>query len=216
MLTCHDHEMLRGLSMSTAKSDYFIHPIAICDSPNIGAGTRIWAFSHILQHAIIGDNCNIGENVFIENHARLGSGCTVKNGVAIWDYVTIEDNVFLGPNMVFTNDIYPRAFYRGDLYLPTPTRVCHGASIGANATIVCGVTIGKFALIGLGTVVTKDVEPHAIVVGNPGRMIGRACICGIRLDREDYCKACNRRLNENTIDHAIACRKRLENKSPAS
>ena len=195
--------------MTTQQSGFFVHPKAICDSPNIGAGTKIWAFSHVLQHAVIGDDCNIGENVFIENHVRLGVGCTVKNGVAIWDHVTIEDHVFLGPNMVFTNDLRPRAFFRGDLYQPTPTRVCRGASIGANATIVCGVTIGEFALIGSGAVVTKDVPPHAIVVGNPGRVVGRSCICGMKLDPHDFCPACQCRLAENSMEHAIACRNRF-------
>lgn len=194
--------------MTTEKSNYFVHPKAICDSQNIGARTKIWAFSHVLEHAIIGEDCNIGENVFIENHVRLGAGCTVKNGVSIWDFVTIEDHVFLGPNMVFTNDLYPRAFFRGDLYLPTPTRVCRGASIGANVTIVCGVTIGEFSMIGSGAVVTKDVQAHEIVVGNPGRVVGRACICGMRLDFEDYCQACQCRLIDNSIDRSIFYRKK--------
>lgn len=189
--------------MTTDSPNFYVHPKAICDSERIGEKTKIWAFSHVMPGAVIGEDCNIGENVFVENQVIIGNRCTVKNGVSIWDHVVIEDDVFLGPNMVFTNDLRPRAFFRGNLYLPTPTRVCQGASIGANATIVCGVTIGQFALIGSGAVITKDVPAYAIVVGNPGRVIGQACICGQKLDENGFCVECNCNVSHNSIENAV-------------
>lgn len=184
----------------------FIHRHALCESETVGAGTRLWAFSHVMAGAQVGDNCNLGEHVFVENGVRIGTGCTVKNGVALWEGVTLEDGVFVGPYVVFTNDKQPRAFIRTQNTFFLPTRVMQGASLGANSTIVCGVTIGRYAMIGAGTVVHRNVEDHALVVGNPGREIGRVCYCGQKLDPRDYCASCEQFLSENSMDLAAASR----------
>lgn len=150
-----------------------IHPTAIVDDgAQIGAGTRIWHFSHVMPGAVIGMNCNIGQNSFIDNNVVVGNGCKIQNNVSLYNGVTLENQVFIGPSVVFTNVINPRAFIERKSEF-RPTRICRGASIGANATIVCGVTIGEYALIGAGAVVTKDVPPYALVVGNPARVIGQ-------------------------------------------
>ncbi len=169
----------------------FVHPMAIVESDAIGPGTRIWAFSHVMRGATVGANCNIGEHSFVEAGAEIGDNVTVKNGNLIWEGVTIEDGVFVGPNVLFTNDLYPRsprlpqahARYQDHGWL-TPTRVRHGASLGAGAVIVAGVTIGEYALVGAGAVVTQDVPPHALVVGNPARVRGWVCECGQPLEFE--------------------------------
>jgi acetyltransferase-like isoleucine patch superfamily enzyme len=189
--------------MSIAEKDYFVHPHAICDSKRIGGGTRIWAFAHVLSGATIGSHCNLGENVFVESNVTLGDHCTIKNGVAIWDFVTLEDGVFIGPNAVFTNDLRPRAFIRRSADTFLPTRIQRGATIGANATIVCGVTIGQYALIGAGTVVTKDIPPHTLVLGNPGRVVGKVCYCGAQLETSGFCPACKLPLSANSEQQAI-------------
>jgi acetyltransferase-like isoleucine patch superfamily enzyme/dTDP-4-dehydrorhamnose 3,5-epimerase-like enzyme len=149
-----------------------IHPNAIVESETIGAGTRIWAFVHILPGAVIGKDANICDHVFIENDVRVGDRVTVKCGVQIWDGVRIEDDVFIGPNATFTNDLYPRSKQYPEKFLQTTIR--KGASIGANATILPGLTIGRNAMVGAGAVVTMDVPPNAIVVGNPARIKGYA------------------------------------------
>jgi acetyltransferase-like isoleucine patch superfamily enzyme len=182
-----------------AKKTFFVHPQALCDSDRVGQGTRIWAFSHVLAQARIGRDCNLGEHVFVENDVRIGDGCTIKNGVAIWDRVVLEDHVFVGPNAVFTNDLRPRAFIKRGAELFLPTIVCQGATIGANATIVCGITIGAFAMIGAGAVVTRDVPAHTLVAGNPARPLGRICFCGTRLDPQDSCSACGLPLARNSL-----------------
>ena len=151
-------------------AEVFVHERAICESSDVGDGTRIWAFAHVLAGARIGDNCNICEGVFIENEVVLGSRVTIKTGVALWDGVRLDDDVFVGPNVAFTNDPFPRS--RQWLDEPAHTRVCVSASIGANATILPGVTIGPNAMVGAGAVVTKSVPPNAIVVGNPARIKG--------------------------------------------
>jgi UDP-2-acetamido-3-amino-2,3-dideoxy-glucuronate N-acetyltransferase len=165
----------------------FVHERALCESDAVGARTRVWAFAHILKGAVVGSDCNICDHAFIEGGARLGDHVTVKNCVLIWDKVTVEDHVFLGPNMVFTNDMNPRVAFKKspDAFLPTLVRT--GASIGANSTIVCGVTIGENAFIGAGTVVIRDVPAHALVVGNPGRQIGWMCACGEKLSASLTC-----------------------------
>lgn len=161
--------------------DFFAHETAVIDPDCfIGKGTKIWHFSHIMTECRIGDNCNIGQNVVISPGVILGNNVKVQNNVSVYTGVICEDDVFLGPSMVFTNVINPRsAITRRSEYMTTIVR--YGATIGANATIVCGIEIGKFAFIGAGAVVTKDVEPYALVVGNPARQIGWMCEYGHRL-----------------------------------
>lgn len=151
---------------------YYAHETAIIDEGSlIGEGTKIWHFSHIMSHCIIGKNCNIGQNVVVSPEVILGNNVKVQNNVSIYTGVICEDDVFLGPSMVFTNVINPRsAIIRKDQYRKTIVK--KGASIGANATIICGVTIGEYAFVGAGAVVTKDVKPYALVVGNPSRQTG--------------------------------------------
>ena len=153
-------------------SDYFQHPTAVVDSPcKIGAGTKIWHFSHIMSGCELGCNCNIGQNVVISPQVRLGNGVKVQNNVSVYTGVVCQDDVFLGPSCVFTNVINPRAAVeRKDQF--KPTLVKQGASIGANATILCGHTIGRYAMVGAGSVVTKDVPDYALVTGNPARQTG--------------------------------------------
>lgn len=152
--------------------NYFAHETAVIDEGcQIGDNTRVWHFSHIMSGAVIGNNCNIGQNVVISPQVVLGNNVKIQNNVSVYTGVTCEDDVFLGPSAVFTNVINPRsAVNRKDQY--RPTKVCRGASIGANATIVCGIVIGKYAMVGAGAVITKDVKPYALVVGNPARQAG--------------------------------------------
>ena len=147
------------------QGDYMIHKAAICESEQIGPGTRIWAFVHILPGAVIGSDCNICDFVFIENLVTIGDRTTIKSGVQIWDGVTIGSDVFIGPNVTFSNDKYPKS--KNQNFELLPTFVGNGASIGANATILPGISIGANAVIGAGSVVTKNVEPGVTVIGNP-------------------------------------------------
>lgn len=149
---------------------YFKHPQALCETGTVGAGTRIWAFAHVLPGARIGADCNICDHVFIENDVRMGDRVTIKCGVQLWDGVDLGDDVFVGPNATFTNDLFPRSRQRPAEY--ARTKVMDGASIGANATILAGTTIGAHSMVGAGAVVTRSVPPHAIVVGNPARIVG--------------------------------------------
>lgn len=163
------------------ESGYFAHETAIIDEGSfIGDGTRIWHFSHIMSECTIGKGCNLGQNVVVSPGVRLGNNVKVQNNVSIYTGVTCQDNVFLGPSMVFTNVINPRSEVnrRGEYQ---STLVCKGATIGANATIMCGITIGAYAFIGAGTVILKDVPPYSIQVGNPGRHIGWMSEQGQRL-----------------------------------
>jgi UDP-2-acetamido-3-amino-2,3-dideoxy-glucuronate N-acetyltransferase len=144
----------------------FVHPQALCESPRVGRGTRVWAFAHVLPGARIGRDCNLGDCVFVENDVVVGDRVTVKNGVQLWDGVRLGDDVFVGPNATFTNDPFPKSEVR------LRTVVEAGASIGANATILPGLTIGRGAMVGAGAVVTKDVAPFALVLGNPARVAG--------------------------------------------
>lgn len=175
------------MSESGPGPSVFVHPKALCESTDIGPRTLIWAFAHVMKGARIGANCNICDHAFVESGAVLGDWVTVKNCVLVWDRVSVEDEVFLGPNMVFTNDLTPRVACKTPPEDFLPTLVRRGASIGANATVVCGVEIGEQAMIGAGTVVIRDVAAHALVVGNPGRRIGWSCVCGQRLGEELRC-----------------------------
>jgi UDP-2-acetamido-3-amino-2,3-dideoxy-glucuronate N-acetyltransferase len=158
---------------------FFAHAASLVETDQVGAGTRIWAFCHVLAGAVIGRGCNLGDHCFVEGGVVIGDDVVIKNGVSIWHGVTIENGVFVGPNVAFANDLVPRA----KVYLPTYDRtlLCEGASIGANATLLCGITIGRFALVGAGAVVTSDVPDHGLVVGNPARLRGSVCRCGQRL-----------------------------------
>ena len=164
---------------------YFAHPTAVIDEPSsIGNGTKIWHFSHVMAGCVIGESCNIGQNVVISPKVVLGRNVKIQNNVSVYTGVTCEDDVFLGPSMVFTNVINPRAFVlRKDEFRPTFVR--KGASIGANATIVCGHEIGAYAMIGAGSVVTKDVKPYALMVGNPARQLGWVSEYGVKLNLDE-------------------------------
>ncbi len=167
------------------KMDYFKHESAYVDEGcTIGSGTKIWHFSHIMNDCVIGENCNIGQNVVVSPQVRLGRNVKIQNNVSVYTGVICEDDVFLGPSMVFTNVLNPRsAVSRKNEY--RPTIIHRGASIGANATVVCGHEIGEYALVGAGSVVTKDVKPYALVVGNPARQIGWISAHGERLEFDE-------------------------------
>lgn len=177
-------------------TNFFCHGSSYIDEPcEIGEGTSIWHFSHIMSDTVIGRNCNIGQNVFVGKGCRIGDNVKIQNNVSLYTGVILEDDVFCGPSMVFTNVINPRSgIERKDEY--KETRVCRGASIGANATIVCGVSLGEYAFVGAGAVVTKDVPKFGLVYGNPARPMGWMCICGVRLETkpggELACGACGR------------------------
>lgn len=179
----------------TKTAGWQAHPTAVVDEgAKIGDGTRIWHFSHISAAAEIGAGCSFGQNTYIGNRVRIGNNVKVQNNVSIYDNVVIEDDVFCGPSMVFTNVINPRSHVsRKDEYKDTAVR--RGASIGANATIVCGNEVGEYAFIGAGAVVTKDVPPHALMVGNPARRRGWMCRCGVKLQGEGSvtCASCGSR-----------------------
>lgn len=147
----------------------FIHPLADVKSQNIGQDTKIWQFCVVLEHAVIGDNCNINAQVLIENDVVIGNNVTVKSGVQLWDGTRVEDDVFIGPNATFTNDFMPRSKQYPKSFLGITLR--HGASIGANATLLPGITVGERAMVGAGAVVTEDVPAYAVVVGNPAKVI---------------------------------------------
>ena len=167
--------------------DYQVHSLADVQTKDIGSGTTIWQFSVILLGAKIGSNCNINALTLIENDVVLGDKVTVKSGVQVWDGLRIEDNVFIGPNVTFTNDFAPRSKQRPSQYLET--NIKKGASLGANSTVVGGLTIGKYAMVGAGSVVTKNVPDYALVYGNPAQLKGYVCECGTKLI-ELCCKKC--------------------------
>jgi UDP-2-acetamido-3-amino-2,3-dideoxy-glucuronate N-acetyltransferase len=182
--------------MAKRRTDVFIHPKALVESNDIGPGTRIWAFAHVMKSARIGSGCNICDHSFIESNAILGNNVTVKNGVSIWDRIEIGDNVFIGPNAVFTNDLNPRAEVKKPREEWLPTVIKNGATIGANATVLCGITVGRYAFIAAGTVVTADVPDYAMAIGVPGRLSGWMCACGTRIQMsgvEGSCEQCGRR-----------------------
>lgn len=176
----------------------FIHPHALCESDEVGGGTRVWAFAHVMRGARVGRDCNVGGHAFVEAGAIVGDRVTIKNQVMIWEGVTIEDDVFLGPGVIFTNDRYPRSgrmpeargrYASKDKWL-SPTRVRRGATIGAGAIIVCGVVIGRCATVAAGALVTHDVPDHRLVVGRPARPAGWVCTCGLPLNDDLCCGDC--------------------------
>lgn len=184
---------------------YYAHPTAVVESEQIGEGTKIWHFAHVRQGSRIGKNCNIGKSVYIDVDASIGDNVKIQNFVSVYKGVTIEDDVFVGPSATFTNDLYPRAFIWDEEHV-VPTRVRMGASIGANSTIICGVTIGEYALVGAGSVVVDDVPSFSLVLGNPAKRRGWACYCGRRLQdvAEEQggeiiytCAACRREVKIN-------------------
>ena len=186
-------------------NDYFAHKTAILDEGcRIGEGTRIWHFTHIMSEAVIGKNCVLGQNVMVANRVIIGDNVKIQNNVSVYEGVICEDDVFLGPSMVFTNVINPRAFIERKHEF-RPTLVKKGATIGANATIVCGHTIGRYALIGAGAVVTHDVTDYALITGNPGRQAGWVSEYGCRLVFNEagiaVCPECGQRyqLSENQV-----------------
>ncbi len=156
---------------------HFAHPSAIVeDGASIGDGTQLWHHVHVRAGATIGAGCNLGKNVYVDAGARVGDRVKIQNNVSVYAGVTLEDEVFVGPSAVFTNDLFPRA--TSTTWETVPTTVRHGASIGANATLVCGIEIGPWAMVGAGSVVTASVEPHELVAGNPARRRGWVCTCG--------------------------------------
>lgn len=170
-----------------------IHETAsVADAAQIGEGTSIWQNCIIQEDVVIGKDCNIGANVFIEKGVRIGNNVRIKNNIAIYTGVVIEDDVFLGPSCVFTNVINPRSFIPRKHEF-RKTIIGHGATIGANATIICGHNIGQFAMVGAGTVVAHNVDDYTLVVGNPDRKIGYVCECGCRLDEQLVCFKCKKR-----------------------
>lgn len=183
--------------IETKRHTYFAHESSYVDDPcEIGAGTKIWHFSHVMAHSKIGERCSIGQNVVIAPHVTIGNNVKIQNNVSVYEGVVLEDDVFCGPSMVFTNVTTPRSGTpRNTSADYAPTVVKRGASIGANATIVCGHTLGEFAFVGAGSVVTRDVPAYAMVYGNPARVQGYACECGARLafhDDRASCENCAR------------------------
>ena len=164
-------------------TDVFIHPTALCQCDSIGKGSRIWAFCNVRKGAVIGSEVNICDHCFVEENVVIGDRVTVKNGVSLWDGVTIEDDVFIGPNAVFTNDVYPRSKVRHDHF--DRTLIKQGATIGANATIIAGHVIGRYAFIGAGAAVTKDVPDFTLWLGNPAKLAGYVCRCARKLPVPD-------------------------------
>ena len=174
--------------MAAASNKPYIHPQALVETRAVGPGTRVWAFAHVMKGAVIGRDCNIGDHSFIESGVTVGDRVTVKNGVSVWNGVTLENGVFVGPNAAFTNDRFPVS--RHNVFKLEPTRVREGAAIGANATVVCGVTVGRHAMVGAGAVVTRDVPDHALVYGNPAKSAGFLCVCRKKLTFKSAAARC--------------------------
>ena len=170
----------------------FVHESSyIDDGAVIGDGTKIWHFCHVQKNAVIGENCILGQNVNIGENVRVGNRVKIQNNVSVYEGVTLEDDVFCGPSCVFTNDMFPRSETRPSEY--AKTLIKQGASLGANSTVVCGVTVGRFALVAAGAVVTSDVPDHALMLGVPARQKGYVCKCGNRLDSELSCTGCSKK-----------------------
>jgi UDP-2-acetamido-3-amino-2,3-dideoxy-glucuronate N-acetyltransferase len=176
-----------------AREDVFIHESAnVSAQAEIGRGTKIWINSQVREDVTIGQDCIISKDTYIDKGVRIGNRVKIQNGVSVYQGVEIDDDAFVGPNVAFTNDLRPRSFNKE--WKITPTFVGRGSSIGANATIVCGITIGKYAMVGAGSVVTRDVPPHGLVVGNPASLLAYVCRCGARVDREGLCPECGERI----------------------
>lgn len=177
----------------------FVHPQALCECETVGEGTRVWAFAHLMRGARVGKHCNIGDGAFVEAGAVLGDRVTLKNQVMVWDGVRIEDDVFVGPGVIFTNDPFPRSprmpqvaeRYRDPANWRRPTLVKRGASLGAGAVLLPGLTVGEYATVAAAAVVTRDVPRQGLVVGNPARRVAWVCLCGGRLDDRLTCPLCH-------------------------
>ncbi|NLO45875.1 MAG: N-acetyltransferase [Clostridiales bacterium] len=173
-------------------ADYFVHESSVIDDcVKIGDDTKIWHFCHVQSHAVIGERCTLGQNVYVAGDVKIGNDVKIQNNVSVYEGVTIEDSVFCGPSMVFTNDLNPRSARTVKSY--EKTLVKFGASIGANATVVCGNTVGKFAFVAAGAVVVRDVPDYALVAGVPARQIGWVCACGQKLNASYSCGLCGKR-----------------------
>lgn len=202
------------LSAATVMSPAYTHPTAIVETGRIGANTKVWAFTHILEGASIGSNCNIGDHCFIESSAVIGDDVTIKNGNSIWDGVTLANGVFVAPGVVFTNDRYPRSprlpdvvdRYAGRDWL-LPTAIGNGATLGAGAIILAGVAVGEFAFVAAGALVVADVPPYALVGGHPASPLGWVCRCGrrLRFEQDDatcaFCAAGFRLQGDSVVPH---------------
>jgi acetyltransferase-like isoleucine patch superfamily enzyme len=192
----------------------FVHRLALCESDEVGAGTQIWAFAHIMKGAVIGRDCNIGDHAFVETGARIGDRVTLKNQAMVWDGVEIGDDVFVGPGVSFTNDVSPRsrrlplrqvtAGHQAKAGWLVPTRVGNGASLGARCVILPGAHIGAYAMVAAGAVVTREVPAHALVAGVPAKLAGWVCQCGARLVEERarlwQCPQCGKTYDEHGAD----------------
>lgn len=180
-------------TVSVSTESPYIHESAIVEpGARLGSGTRVWHHAHVRTGAVIGDDCTIGKNAFVDSGAVVGNGCKIQNNVSVYSGVFLEDSVFVGPSVVFTNDLHPRA--DSATWVVVPTRVETGASIGANATIICGVTIGSYALVAAGSVVAKSVPDYALVMGNPAKQRGWVCRCGKPVDGERLGEPCRHSL----------------------
>ena len=175
-------------------TDIFIHDSAnISPKSEIGKGTKIWINVQVRESAIVGENCIISKDVYIDHAVVIGNRCKIQNSVSIYNGVTIGDDVFVGPNVTFTNDKVPRAFNTN--WRVTTTLIENGASLGANSTIVCGVIVGCYSMVAAGSVVTKNVPAHGMVLGNPAKLVGYVCECGSKLSENGLCKICDKRFN---------------------